>query len=162
LERLFITLINDMVAASESFILALADCDAIETPTTHKVVSFLLDPMSPPDQALHLAIAAHAPSLRLARLRARGQLTELHAADLSFTHSEELLLVVRCYSPDVAQQAQPIRPHWRSISMRPSAQRSQPERNLCPLSFMRASWNWGICPIQNPPFCRCAPEKNGI
>ena len=38
---------------------------------------------------MHLVIATRQdPDLPLARLRARGQLTELRAADLRFTHSE--------------------------------------------------------------------------
>ena len=48
--------------------------------------SFLLEHLSP---RLHLVIATRAdPPLRLARLRARGELTELRAADLRFTEDE--------------------------------------------------------------------------
>ena len=52
----------------------------------HEAVTFLLDHL--PDQ-LHLVAATRSdPPLPLARLRSRGQLTELRAADLRLTPSE--------------------------------------------------------------------------
>jgi LuxR family maltose regulon positive regulatory protein len=89
LQPLLTTLINDIVATSEPFILALDDYHVIETPAIHKAVSFLLDHMPPFEQGMHLVIVTRAdPPLPLARLRGRGQMTELHAADLRFTPSE--------------------------------------------------------------------------
>ncbi len=89
MESLLTTLINDIVAAAEPFILVLDDYHVIETPAIHQAVSFLLDHMPPLDQGMHLVVATRAdPPLPLARLRGRGQLTELHAAELRFTSSE--------------------------------------------------------------------------
>ena len=88
-EPLLTTLINDIVAASKAFILVLDDYHVIETSAIHKAVSFLLDHMPPLEHGMHLVFATRAdPPLPLARLRGRGQLTELHAADLRFTSSE--------------------------------------------------------------------------
>jgi LuxR family maltose regulon positive regulatory protein len=86
---LLTTLINDIVATARAFILALDDYHVIEAPPIHTAVSFLLDHMPPVEKAMHLVVATRAdPPLPLARLRARGQLTELHAADLRFTSDE--------------------------------------------------------------------------
>ena len=66
----------------------LDDYHAIEAPEVHEAVAFLLDHL--PDH-LHLVIATRSdPPLPLARLRSRGQLTELRAADLRFTPAEAL------------------------------------------------------------------------
>jgi LuxR family maltose regulon positive regulatory protein len=89
LQSLLTTLINDIVVTSQPFILALDDYHVIEATEIHKAVSFLLDHMPPFEQGMHLVIATRAdPPLPLARLRGRGQMTELHAADLRFTPSE--------------------------------------------------------------------------
>jgi LuxR family transcriptional regulator, maltose regulon positive regulatory protein len=67
-------------------ILVLDDYHVIDTPAIHEALSFLLDHLPP---ALHLVIASREdPPLPLARLRGRGQLTELRAADLRFDSSE--------------------------------------------------------------------------
>ncbi|MFN2225662.1 MAG: AAA family ATPase, partial [Anaerolineae bacterium] len=88
-EPLLTTLVNDVVAASQPVILVLDDYHVIEASPIHKAVSFLLDHLPPLPQGMHLVIATRAdPPLPLARLRGRGQLTELHAADLRFTPGE--------------------------------------------------------------------------
>jgi LuxR family maltose regulon positive regulatory protein len=88
-EPLLTTLINDIAATSEPFILVLDDYHVIEAPPVHEAVSFLLDHMPPPGQGMHLVVATRAdPPLPIARLRGVGQLTELHAADLRFTPNE--------------------------------------------------------------------------
>ncbi|MFL5807606.1 MAG: hypothetical protein ACJ8CR_38500, partial [Roseiflexaceae bacterium] len=64
----------------------LDDYHVIGTPVIHEALSFLLDHLPP---ALHLVIASREdPPLPLARLRGRGQLTELRAVDLRFEPSE--------------------------------------------------------------------------
>jgi LuxR family maltose regulon positive regulatory protein len=88
-EPLLTTLINDIVAAAELFIFVLDDYHVIEASPIHKAVSFLLDHLPPFERGMHLVIATRAdPPLPLARLRGRGQLTELHAAELRFTSNE--------------------------------------------------------------------------
>jgi LuxR family maltose regulon positive regulatory protein len=88
-EPLLTSLINDIVATTEPFILVLDDYHVIEAPPIYRAVTFLLDNLPPSEQGMHLVIATRAdPSLPISRLRGRGQLTELHVADLRFTPSE--------------------------------------------------------------------------
>ena len=67
-------------------VLVLEDYHVITEPAIHTAVAWLLERL--PD-ALRLIIVTRAdPALPLARLRARGDLTELHADDLRFTPDE--------------------------------------------------------------------------
>ena len=81
-------IVNDVALAGElmpgeRWVLVLDDYQVIEAAEVHEAVTFLLDHL--PDQ-LHLVMATRSdPPLPLARLRARGQLTEVRAADLRFT-----------------------------------------------------------------------------
>ncbi|MBN2007253.1 MAG: hypothetical protein JXA21_28135 [Anaerolineae bacterium] len=84
-------LINEVSALSEPVILVLDDYHLIADRAIHAGVAFLLDHLPQP---LHLLIATRAdPPLPVARLRARGQLTELGAADLRFTHVETAMFL---------------------------------------------------------------------
>lgn len=79
-------LINAVTAATSDFALALDDYHVIENPAIHQALRFLLDHLPP---RLHLVLLSRSdPPLALARLRARGQLSELRAADLRFTAEE--------------------------------------------------------------------------
>ncbi len=79
-------LINDLAATPGPVVLVLDDYHVIDTPTIHEALSFLLDHLPP---ALRLVISSREdPPLPLARLRGRGQLTELRAVDLRFEPSE--------------------------------------------------------------------------
>jgi len=84
-------LVNDVTRAGvhapgEQWILVLDDYHSIGASDVHEAVAFLLDHL--PDH-LHLVMATRSdPPLPLARLRSRGQLTEVRAADLRFTPSE--------------------------------------------------------------------------
>ena len=86
-EPVVTALINDLLAAiPHDFALVLDDYHAVEAKPIHDAVAFLLEHLPP---RMHLAIASRAdPPLPLARLRARGQLTELRAADLRFVPEE--------------------------------------------------------------------------
>ena len=85
LEVLLTGLIND-IARAEPFVLVLDDYHVIHAPAIHQALDFLLEHMPP---ALRLVIATRSdPPLRLARLRARGQLLELRARDLRFGAGE--------------------------------------------------------------------------
>ena len=80
------TAINEISAIPNRVILILDDYHLIETQPVHDALAFLITHLPP---NLHLVIATREdPPLSLARLRARGQLTELRAADLRFTSSE--------------------------------------------------------------------------
>ena len=70
----------------DDFILVLDDYHAIDARSVDDALAFLLE-HAPPQ--MHLVIATREdPNLPLARWRARGQLTELRAADLRFTAAE--------------------------------------------------------------------------
>jgi LuxR family maltose regulon positive regulatory protein len=85
-EAILTTLINDLDAAGQEFVLVLDDYQFINSQAVHAAVTFLLEHCP---ATLHLVIATRSdPPLPLARLRARGQTIELRAADLSFTESE--------------------------------------------------------------------------
>ena len=87
-EPLVSTLINELAAGpgGDEVVLILDDYHVIESPPVHASVEFLLEHRS---AGLHLVLASRAdPPLALARLRARGQLAELRAADLRFTADE--------------------------------------------------------------------------
>jgi LuxR family transcriptional regulator, maltose regulon positive regulatory protein len=86
MEDIMVSLINDLDTIAEPTVIALDDYHAIQAPDVHQAVSFLLDNL--PGQVT-LAITTRAdPPLPLSRLRARGQLVELRAADLRFTEDE--------------------------------------------------------------------------
>jgi LuxR family maltose regulon positive regulatory protein len=85
------TLINqlDALLPGLSPLLILDDYHLITAQAVHEIVSFLLDHLPPPPQGLHLVISTRAdPPLSVARLRGRGQLTELRQAELRFTPGE--------------------------------------------------------------------------
>jgi LuxR family maltose regulon positive regulatory protein len=79
-------LINDVAMAQRRIVLVLDDYHVIDATPVHEAVGFLLDHLPP---QFHLAIASRSdPRLPLARLRSRGDLTELRATDLRFTPDE--------------------------------------------------------------------------
>ncbi len=79
-------IINEISEVSEEFALVLDDYHIIEAPPIHDALTFLLDHL--PSQ-MHMVIASRVdPPISLARMRARGQLTEMRAADLRFTLEE--------------------------------------------------------------------------
>jgi ATP/maltotriose-dependent transcriptional regulator MalT len=86
-EPIIALLANDLVGVKlPDFALVLDDYHVIEDPAIHRALTFLLEHL--PAQ-IHLVIAARAdPPLPLARLRARGQLCEVRAADLRFATEE--------------------------------------------------------------------------
>ena len=79
-------LLNEIAALPQRFLLVLDDYHVIDSTAVDRALTFLLEHQ--PAQ-MHLVIATREdPDLPLARLRTRGQLTELRAADLRFTHAE--------------------------------------------------------------------------
>jgi len=80
------SLINELAALPGRIVLILDDYHVINSSPIDDALSFLLERLPP---QLHLVIVTREdPRLPLSRLRARGQLTELRAADLRFTLSE--------------------------------------------------------------------------
>ena len=71
---------------SNDVVLVLDDYHVIDARDVHDGMAFLLEHLPP---QMHLVIASRAdPPLPLARLRARGELVEIRAADLRFTPDE--------------------------------------------------------------------------
>src|SRR5918996_250558 len=80
------TLVNELAELPGEVAIILDDYHTIDSESVHWIVSFLLEHL--PGSA-HLVISSRVdPPLPLARLRARGQMTELHAADLRFMPEE--------------------------------------------------------------------------
>jgi LuxR family maltose regulon positive regulatory protein len=85
-ESILTALLNEIAAFRDNFVLALDDYHVIDSKPVDEALTFLLEHLPP---QMHLVIATREdPHLPLARLRSRGQLTELRAADLRFTPAE--------------------------------------------------------------------------
>src|SRR4051794_8680727 len=85
-EAVLATLLNDLNAVENDVVLVLDDFHVIEAPEVQDGMHFLMDHLPP---RIHLVLAARAdPALALARLRGRGELVEVRAADLRFTPDE--------------------------------------------------------------------------
>jgi LuxR family maltose regulon positive regulatory protein len=85
-ESILTASLNEIATIPDNFVLVLDDYHVIESETVDNILTFLLEHLPP---RMHLIIATREdPSLPLARLRARGQLTELRSADLRFTTAE--------------------------------------------------------------------------
>jgi len=85
-DAVLVSLINDLDVLAGPTVVALDDYHVIDGAAVHEAVTFLLDNLPP---QVTLAIATRAdPPLPLARLRARGELVEVRAADLRFTTGE--------------------------------------------------------------------------
>jgi LuxR family maltose regulon positive regulatory protein len=101
-------IVNDVTSAGKHapdkrWILVLDDYHAIEATDVHDAVTFLLDHLP---GHLHLLMATRSdPPLPLARLRSRGQLTELRAADLRFTAAEAQEFLNRVMGLDLTAAA---------------------------------------------------------
>jgi LuxR family transcriptional regulator, maltose regulon positive regulatory protein len=86
IESILTALINEITTIPDNFIFVLDDYHIIDSKPVDNALAFLLEYLPP---QMHLVITTREdPDLPLARLRARGQLTELRAADLRFTPAE--------------------------------------------------------------------------
>ena len=85
------TLLNDLAASQTQHVLIIDDYHVLTDVRIHEAVEFFLSYL-PPSQRLVIA-ARFDPPLPLARMRARGQLTEIRAADLRFSPAEAGSLV---------------------------------------------------------------------
>ena len=85
-EALLTVLLNEIAALRQEFILVLDDYHLVDAQPVDQALAFLIE-HQPPQMRLVIATRED-PQLPLARLRARGQLAELRAADLRFTPAE--------------------------------------------------------------------------
>jgi LuxR family maltose regulon positive regulatory protein len=85
-DSLLTALLNELTTISDQFVLVLDDYHVIDAQPVDQALTYLVEHLPP---QMHLVIATREdPPLPLARLRGRGRLTELRAADLRFTPSE--------------------------------------------------------------------------
>jgi LuxR family transcriptional regulator, maltose regulon positive regulatory protein len=92
-------LINELAAGPgpDEVLLVLDDYHLVDSGPVHESVAFLLENLPP---GLGVVVSGRAdPPLPLARLRARGQLAELRAADLRFTPEEAAALLGETAGP---------------------------------------------------------------
>jgi LuxR family transcriptional regulator, maltose regulon positive regulatory protein len=86
IEWVLTSLINEISAKDQHVTVILDDYHVIDAEPIHRAVAFLLEHLAP---QMHLVIATRSdPPVPLARLRARGELTEVRAFDLRFTPEE--------------------------------------------------------------------------
>lgn len=98
-EGLVTALVNELAAdpGPDGVLLVLDDFHLVEPGPVHGSVAFLLENLPP---GLRVVVSGRAdPPLPLARLRARGQLAELRAADLRFTGAEAAALLAQTAGP---------------------------------------------------------------
>jgi LuxR family maltose regulon positive regulatory protein len=85
-EAVLATLVNDLHEDGGDLVVVLDDLHAVDSPAVHAGLAFLVDTLP---ANVRLVIASRAdPPLPLGRLRGRGDLIELRAADLRFTPDE--------------------------------------------------------------------------
>jgi ATP/maltotriose-dependent transcriptional regulator MalT len=86
IESVLTSLLNALIPLPTETILVLDDYHLIEAQPIHNALIYLVEHLPP---SLHLVLASRLdPPLPLARLRVRGALTELRAANLRFTNEE--------------------------------------------------------------------------
>ncbi len=99
-ETLITVLVNEINTLDTNITLILDDYHAIANDSIHRAIAFLIDHLPP---QMHLVIASRSdPPLPLARLRVRGELTELRAADLRFTPDEAIAFLNQMMGLDLA------------------------------------------------------------
>ena len=86
IESVLVNLINDVIRIPTDFALIFDDYHLIDAKPIHDLIAFLLENMT---EQMHMIIATRSdPPLPLARVRSQNLLTELRAADLSFSADE--------------------------------------------------------------------------
>ncbi len=86
IEPILVAMINDITTVTGKIILVLDDYHMIDSVKVDEAIAYLIDHLPP---LMHLVITTREdPQLPLARLRARGQMTELRVSDLRFTPDE--------------------------------------------------------------------------
>ena len=123
MEAVLATLLNELAACPTGLDLVLDDYHLADGPAIADDVAFLLEHLPP---HVHLVIGTRAdPALPLARLRARGELVEVRAADLRFTLDEVATYLndVGGLGLDAADDRRPGGPD-RGLDRRPPAGRA--------------------------------------
>jgi len=157
-------LLNELAASTMRHVLVLDDYHVLTDPTIHEAVEFLLSYLP---TSLRLVIAGRAdPPLPVARLRARGELTEIRPPQLRFRPDEAAVLVstVSGHDLDGAATAQlwERTEGWAAgLQLAALALRADPaklhgdDRHL--LDYFAAEVLPGLDPRQRDLLVRCAP-----
>jgi len=102
LEAVLTALLNEIAAVPDDVVLVLDDYHVLDSTPVDEALAFLLEHLPP---QLHLVVATREdPRLPLARLRARGHLTEVRAADLRFTPAEAAEFLERVMGLDLSPE----------------------------------------------------------
>ena len=86
IESILTTLMNELTAVPEDFVLVLDDYHCVQSPPVHRGLTFFLEHLP---YTMHVVIATRAdPPLPLPRFRGKANLLEIGADDLRFTTEE--------------------------------------------------------------------------
>jgi LuxR family maltose regulon positive regulatory protein len=156
--------LNELAATDVRHVLVLDDYHVLTDPRIHEAVEYLVTYLP---ASLRLVVAGRAdPPLPVARLRARGELTELRAAQLGFRPDEAAALVSevsgRALGQEVAAAVWERTEGWAAgLQLAALALRSDPakldadDRHL--LDYFAAEVLPGLAPRQRDLLVRCAP-----
>ena len=157
-------LLNELAATQERLVLVLDDYHVLGDPLIHEAVEFLVSYLP---ASLRLVIAGRAdPPLPIARLRARGELTELRASQLRFLPDEAsaLLSAVSGHELDDAATAAVWErtEGWAAgLQLAALAMRADPTKargdDRHALDYFAAEVLPGLAPRQRDLLVRCAP-----
>jgi LuxR family maltose regulon positive regulatory protein len=96
-------LLNELAQQQQDGLLVLDDYHVIEEPAIHETLTFFLDHLP---TTLHILLLSRSePPLPLLRWRARGDIAELHAADLRFTPEETAAFARQAFSTPLSDAA---------------------------------------------------------
>jgi LuxR family maltose regulon positive regulatory protein len=105
-EAIVTALINANAGVAGDVALALDDYHLVENEAVHRGLRYLIQHLPP---TLRVVVATRAdPPLELPRLRARGRLTEIRAADLRFNAAESGQLLSALAHTDVAEEVSAV------------------------------------------------------
>ena len=147
-------LLNELSVLPDDLTLVLDDYHLAEGPDIQPGMVFLLDHLPP---QVHVVISTRAdPALPLARLRARGELVEVRAADLRFTGDEAAAYLndINALGLDAGRRRRPGEPH-RGMGGGPAAGGAvpagpgRPRRSSSPGSPATTGSSWTTSPTRS-------------
>lgn len=101
-EDVIASLVNELDEYPEPVVVALDDFHLADSPEVHRAVTFLVENLPP---RVTVAMTSRAdPALPLPRLRARGELVEVRAADLRFTTAEAAAFLAEVMGVDLSRE----------------------------------------------------------
>jgi LuxR family maltose regulon positive regulatory protein len=102
IETVLATVLNELSVLPDDVLLVLDDYHLAEGPDIQPGMAFLIEHL-PPQLRVVLSTRAD-PGLPLARMRARGELTEVRASDLRFTHDEAAAYLTEASGLELAEE----------------------------------------------------------